>query len=460
MGITGPTGQSLSLTGPGTGSVLVINTNSLTTPMYSSILSVDNNQINIAGDLIPTVTNTYTLGRTGARWRDIFIGPGSINIQGPGASYATIGSDNQGVSYTEQGFATPFITVGPAELTPQASGGWKIAPTGTYGSSTYDLIVIQQDPSSGLLVGPAYSLTKGVTGATGLGSTGPTGFTGTTGSTGRSGATGPTGLGSTGFTGTTGPTGITGSTGPTGHQSTGTTGATGNSSTGTTGPTGITGSTGPTGHQSTGTTGATGNSSTGTTGPTGITGSTGPTGHQSTGTTGATGNSSTGTTGPTGITGSTGPTGHQSTGTTGATGNSSTGTTGPTGPGGSVSFTQGTALSLSGGTSGDNITLSDTNNIYVISSTSTATDISGFQNGTVGRYITIINDSTSNMTLQSNNSGSSSNNQIYLPGTGSGTPGNISLKQQSSATFIYTSGLSPGGVANQSRWVLISYTTY
>jgi hypothetical protein len=208
--------------------------------MYSSLISIENDhQINIAGDLIPTVTNTYTLGRTGARWRDIFIGPGSINIKGPGASYATIGSDNQGVAYTEQGFATPFITVGPAELTPQASGGWKIAPTGTYGSSDYDLIVIQQDPSSGLLVGPAYSLTKGNTGATGLG---PTGFTGTTGPTGRSGATGPTGLGSTGPTGhsSTGPTGDS-HTGPTGHSSTGETGktgATGYSSTGTTGATG------------------------------------------------------------------------------------------------------------------------------------------------------------------------------------------------------------------------------
>jgi hypothetical protein len=140
-------------------------------------------------------------------------------------------------------------------LTPQASGGWKLAPTGTFGSPEYDLIVNEVDPITGFLIGPAYSLTKGLTGATGASLTGPTGVN------------------------------HTGTTGPTGHSSTGTTGPTGHSSTGTTGPTGhsSTGITGPTGHSSTGITGPTGHSSTG------ITGVTGFTGHSSTGITGATG---------------------------------------------------------------------------------------------------------------------------------------------------------------------------
>jgi hypothetical protein len=174
----------------------------------------------------------------------------------------------------------------------------------------------------------------------------------------------------------------------------------------------------------------------------------------------ATGASLTGPTGinHTGTTGPTGPTGHSSTGTTGITG--FTGIAGPTGPAGSVSFTLGSQLSLSGGTSGEDITLSDTNNIYVISSTSTATDITGFANGTVGRYIIIINDSNNNMKLHSNDVRSSTNNQLYLPGNGGGAPADITLKAQSTANFIYVSGLTPNNVANQSRWVLISYTTF
>jgi len=110
-------------------------------------------------------------------------------------------------------------------LTPQASGGWKISPTGTYGTSEYDLIVNEVNPTTGLLEGPAYSLTKGVTGATGASLTGPTGIN-HTGSTGATGETGPTGISNTGPTGHS-STGTTGETGPTGHSSTGITGATG-----------------------------------------------------------------------------------------------------------------------------------------------------------------------------------------------------------------------------------------
>jgi hypothetical protein len=246
-------------------------------------------QVNIGANVIPTQDLTFSLGSTGARWKDIYMGPGTLNILGPsGFGNATLGSDSGGVAYTEFGFATPFINIGPSELTPQALGGWSVFPTGTPSTPSYDLVAQEVDPSGGGLTGPIYSLikcngctgsqgatgTKGETGATGAqgltGSIGPTGATGTKGETGSIGPTGA--IGSQGLTGPIGPTGATGSIGPTGA-----TGAQG--LTGSIGPTGATGSQGTTG--SIGPTGATGSQgTTGSIGPTGATGAQGATGNR------------------------------------------------------------------------------------------------------------------------------------------------------------------------------------
>ena len=59
------------------------------------------------------------------------MGPGTLNIAGPnGVGNATLGSDDSGIAYTEFGFATPFINIGPAQLTPSAVGGWKVNAIG------------------------------------------------------------------------------------------------------------------------------------------------------------------------------------------------------------------------------------------------------------------------------------------------------------------------------------------
>ena len=299
-GATGPSGQ-LNFTGP-TGAILFFDGNSVTGITGFKYTATG---IIINTNILPTATNTYTLGASGATFKEIFVGLGSINFSESSVK-ATLGSDQNSIVYSQYGFATPFINIGPSvvePINPGAIGGWVIAPTGTYGTTDYDLIAQLKTTATGQgvpagLTGPMYSLIKrvGPTGATGY--TGPTGATGSTGATGYTGQTGVTGsTGPTGATGYTGQTGVTGSTGPTGVTgSTGPTGVTG--STGPTGPTGVTGSTGPTGV--TGSTGPTG--VTGSTGPTGVTGSTGPTGP-----TGVTG--STGATGPTGVTGPAGPTG-------------------------------------------------------------------------------------------------------------------------------------------------------
>ena len=164
----------------GTGSVHIgdVKLSSTSTPFTGSTgpYLITNSSI------IPNVTNTYTLGASGASWKDLFVGPGTINIQGPvGAkNVATIGSDLQGIVYTQYGFASPFLNVGPEIYTDQAVGGWQIIGTGYTGANGFvptDLYA-QINGQSGP-TGPAYSLI--------FGKYGPTGYTGPQGTFGLSG---------------------------------------------------------------------------------------------------------------------------------------------------------------------------------------------------------------------------------------------------------------------------------
>lgn len=77
-GPTGPTGN-IDITGivSGTGNVLLKGSDGL---YYSNIVSIGNNEIDISGNIVPTQSNTYSLGTTGLRWREVFMGPGSLNI--------------------------------------------------------------------------------------------------------------------------------------------------------------------------------------------------------------------------------------------------------------------------------------------------------------------------------------------------------------------------------------------
>ena len=296
-GYTGPPGN-VGLLLPGTGSVLVKDGDDA---HYSNTLKIDDTILDVGGNVIPRLSNTYSLGLTGSRWKEIFIGAGSLNIAGPTPSSipATIGSNLAGIAFSQFGFVTPFLNLGPSinEFAPLGTiGGWNIFGTGPTGEYFTDLRAQIINTGGSGFTGPSYSLlfNNGYTG-----DTGPTGFA----------ATGPTGV-----TGRTGPTGFA-STGPTGFAATGPTGPTGFAATGPTGPTGFA-ATGPTGFAATGPTGFA------ATGPTGFA-ATGPTGFAATG--------------PTGVTGRTGPTGFAATGPTGPTGSaqvnisyiSNTGFTGP-----------------------------------------------------------------------------------------------------------------------------------
>jgi hypothetical protein len=156
IGYTGPAG--VDYTGP-TGSILFYDGTQVTGYTGFTYIETETGGTGgmlISGDITPSQSNLFSLGSTGSRWAEVFIGPGSLNIQGPSGSNATLGADLSGIAYTAKGFATPFITIGPAIADPLDSGsigGWKVGPTGSIGTTDYDLIAIHSD-ATGTVYGP------------------------------------------------------------------------------------------------------------------------------------------------------------------------------------------------------------------------------------------------------------------------------------------------------------------
>jgi hypothetical protein len=65
-----------------------------------------------------------------------------------------VGTDLNNIAYTQYGFSTPFINIGPAIGFPGAIGGWQIGPTGT--GADYTLSAQQNTPAG--LTGPVYTI--------------------------------------------------------------------------------------------------------------------------------------------------------------------------------------------------------------------------------------------------------------------------------------------------------------
>jgi hypothetical protein len=88
QGVIGSTGPIVSVIGSNTGSVLLTDPNNTNNLYYNNILSVSNFNIDgaqginvgVSGSVIPTANNVFTLGTTGQKWKDIYIGNGSVNI--------------------------------------------------------------------------------------------------------------------------------------------------------------------------------------------------------------------------------------------------------------------------------------------------------------------------------------------------------------------------------------------
>ena len=169
-GPQGPPGPASGLQNisSGSGSMLVNNPPGTSSIFYSDALQVStfstttSTAVYLNRDLLPYSSLAFTLGSSNLRFRDAFIGPGTLNIAGPVGfpGVATLGSDNQGVAYTEFGFATPFMNVGASQLIPKASGGWQIGASGTQGTDSFDLIAQENKTDGSGLTGPIYSLIK------------------------------------------------------------------------------------------------------------------------------------------------------------------------------------------------------------------------------------------------------------------------------------------------------------
>ena len=138
-------GSALPISGSGYGSMLVVDPTDTTNVYYSDIVSVDSTGNLITGNIIPSLNNEYTFGSLDKRWKDMYVGPGTINVSG--------------IIYTQYGFVTPFINVG-SEIDPNVAvgslGGWNISVLGSDGSEGLVAQLINPDGSG--LTGNVYSL--------------------------------------------------------------------------------------------------------------------------------------------------------------------------------------------------------------------------------------------------------------------------------------------------------------
>jgi len=191
-GATGPqgaTGPGMNI-GPGItgdGNMVVYDVTGATF-YYSNLLYTDSINtppiypgvtgpiIYTSAHIIPTIDNHYTLGTTGACFRDLYMSSSTIymiNSQGPVQQEGTISLNPlNGLVYTKSGFATPFTAffqngafgpTGPSGAT--GNLGWKVGATGNIYDNTLDLTAqgfFSSNPTNGLTggLGPNYSLIR------------------------------------------------------------------------------------------------------------------------------------------------------------------------------------------------------------------------------------------------------------------------------------------------------------
>lgn len=124
-----------------------------TSTILSSTDPSGNPSLVVNSNIIPTQSNIFSLGTSTQRWKEVFVGPGTLNIAGPTPTSAVgkIGTNANSLVYTENGFATPFINVGPAISSSGSDGGWRIDSSGSTLPGAYNLNAQQNDPSNGLI---------------------------------------------------------------------------------------------------------------------------------------------------------------------------------------------------------------------------------------------------------------------------------------------------------------------
>jgi hypothetical protein len=154
----GSTGQRFKDVFVGTGSLHIGNVT----------LSAIDDSIIFNGNLIPSQTNAFSLGSSTSLLKSMHIGPGTVFIGPTG----TIGNDLNGIIYTQYGFAAPSLVLGATipdisgTVNPLIGNGVRISLTGPTGPIQYQYL-----SPSGLATGPVYSIST-------TDNTGPAGPTG------------------------------------------------------------------------------------------------------------------------------------------------------------------------------------------------------------------------------------------------------------------------------------------
>lgn len=144
--------------GEGEGNILVVNKSNLNEITYSNKIETNQNDVVMNASVVPIENIKYSLGSNDKKWKDLYIGPGTINIAAPNEKVsATLRADNNGKAFAEFGFSTSELNIGGFENSSQIVGGWNITKSGTQGTSSFDLVA-QELSETGTPTGPSYSL--------------------------------------------------------------------------------------------------------------------------------------------------------------------------------------------------------------------------------------------------------------------------------------------------------------
>ena len=140
-GDVGPTGPTGSFSFEGTvGEILFYNGTDITGSTGFTYIP-GGTGMHLDGNLNPTIANTFSLGTPDVPWKELSVGPGTISLVTTVAGVvASLGVDLNNIVYSTNGFATPYINVGPQiSAETGAIGGWQLSATGTPGIN-YDLV--------------------------------------------------------------------------------------------------------------------------------------------------------------------------------------------------------------------------------------------------------------------------------------------------------------------------------
>jgi len=129
------------------------------------------------------------------------------------------------------------------------------------------------------------------------------------------------------------------------------------------------------------------------------------------------------------------------------------GEVGPTGPAGSFTgdliLTKGIDIDITSSPVNNYILIGNRSFYILASSNDTSADITGLYGGSLGRMITIVNNSTVSQTFMHENAESAANNRLLLSAAT-----DILIDVNGTISFLYVTGLTVNEETGQNRWIM------